>query len=203
MGFNVVKFKDVVLDSVTDEANKATRWSESFWLGRLQTAVNRMTTVGRTLMTYRTWNLASSIVGVLLFDGKIVGIETEGYVFKSKKVSSTRTRNKFTYYKEKQNPIYSYNFTGGGERPWKYAEENNLGKKTGREWADYAAEKLLERERGTKGYKICFAIGMPYAWVGRGRMLERSTRIIRTVAEQVLGSNSFKMISIDYGMTTF
>lgn len=203
MGFKVNKFKDALLGSVTEDANKATRWQESFWLGRLQTAVNRMTTVGRTLMTYRTWNLASSIVGVLLYNGMIVGIETEGYVFRSKTVSSTRTRNKFYYYKEKPNPVYSYNFTGGGDKPWKYADDNNLGKKTGKEWADYAAEKLVDSERGKKGYKICFAIGMPYAWFKRGRMFDRSETIIRTVAEQVLGSNSFRMISIDYGTTTY
>lgn len=207
MGFNIAKFREGVLDAAVEEANRRTRNVESVWLGRMSAAVDRMIAVGRQLMTYRTWNFASSIVAVLFYDGKILGVETDGYQFVTRTKSSTRTRNYYWYKRTKLNPAYGYVSVGGGSKPWKYAVNNNLDKVNGRDWAHFAVEQLQEKMRGRKGYDICIAIGMPYAWVkvGNPYMIERSYNIIESAANAVLGKTGSKIhnIRIDLGQTTF
>ena len=122
MGFNIKKFREAVEKSTVNQANRAVKSAESLWLGRLDEAVERMINIARNLMVFRTWNYASSIVGILFYNGKILGVETDGYSF------SQRVYKKdgyIVYSRMKDNPNFGYQHTGRGDKPWRYSSNMN------------------------------------------------------------------------------
>lgn len=184
--FNLVAFRDAGMNAALSEGERVLRGLESRWLSKLDYAVWMMSNVARKHMTFRTWNYAYSIVGILFYNGKIVGQETDGAHFETRTKSSTRTKNYYWYKRVKNNPIYAFDHHGGTTPDWKFATKHGLPTK-GSDWALLVTEAAKKEMRNTKGYRIVLTVGMPYAYFNRGRMAERTRATLEEVVKSYLG----------------
>lgn len=202
--FKYDKFRQTVESSISEQADRALRKTESQWLSRLEACVWRMQTVGRQLMRYRTFNYAASMVGMLFYNGKLLGIETDGAQVTTTR-QSTRTRIKSRYKITKKNPVYGFELGGPSDAPWEYAVRKGMTLRTGEDWGKYAADMARRKARNTKGYVIMLVVGMPYADFNRGGMRQRTTSVIDSAVKQTLGKYGSKLrtIPVAFGTTRY
>lgn len=161
--------------------------------------------MGSRFMRYRTWNYAASIVGILFYDGKVLGIETDGAHFVTRTKHGTQNRALYGTYFVKKNPVYGFDLNGRGDSVWKYAANKGFSRKTGRDYAVYAAREAKKQLKVRKGYEIVITVGMPYAWFERGHMKYRTINLIEDAVNQYLGKGKslIRIIGIEAGQTTY
>lgn len=201
--FKYDKFRQTVESSVSEQADRALRQTESQWLSRLEDCVRRMRTVGSQLMTYRTFNYAASMVGMLFYNGRLLGIETDGANFETTRYSPTRRKTKYTV--TKKNPVYGFELERPSNAPWEYAVRKGMTLRTGEDWGKYAADMARRKARNTKGYVIMLVVGMPYADFNRGGMRQRTISVIDSAVKQTLGTYGRKLrtIPVAFGTTRY
>lgn len=205
MGFNISQWRENVMNAVVDTAERRLRQTESLWLRRLIEAVDYAQFMGSRFMKYRTWNYAASVVGILFYNGKVLGVETDGAHFVTTTKHGSKNRAVWGNPFVKKNPVYGFDLNGKGDRPWKYAVAQNMARKTGRDYAVYAAREAKKILKVKKGYEIVLTVGMPYAWFERGNMRYRTINLIEDAVNSYLGKgkSAIRMIGIEVGTTTY
>lgn len=197
--FNFEKFSEAVVTTAVDRTNSAIKKQESDYIIRIADCIDKMVMIAS--WTNRRWNLISSFVGVLFYNGKIVGKETEGAVV-------TARRRYYVNGKERRertklpNPFYSYYITGYERRPWRFAEIHDIFPRTGRGYAKKAVEAAQEVARTIEGYSAFIVIAMPYAESPRGGLVNKTKALLKVAAE-LQGKGFLKTIDLDTGLGAF
>ena len=200
--FNITKFSDSVLDAVEAEANMRIKRNEVELLSRIAECIDKM--VFLATWTNRNWNLITSFVGVLFYNGKIVGKETR----KEKQIVARRRDSAASKKAGKEiriktvmpNPVFSYNIAGRERRPWRWAVENDVYPRTGRGYAHAAVEAARQEAILHGGYYAIIIIAMPYA-TSKG-LYQKVVSLLKNVAD-IQGKGFFKTISISTGVGDF
>lgn len=175
-GFNIKKWGDNLVNYALKRANKAISDTELKLLQMMRKTVEDCFNFSRSkaAWTNRTYNLVSSFYAVLFYNGKILGVETAGADFAEsttlkKAIKSDSKKKKIVVgtTATRLNPIFSYWFTGQGNRPWK--NDPNEPKRTGRVFANQGVD-YAKREVNPVGYSIVIGFAMPYARSPRGHL---------------------------------
>lgn len=199
--FNITKFSDSVLDAVEAEANRRIKRNEVELLSRIAECIDKM--VFLATWTNRNWNLITSFVGVLFYNGKIVGKETIGRQIVARRRDSAASKKAGKEIRIKTvmpNPVFSYNIAGRERRPWKWAVVNDVYPRTGRGYAHAAVESARQEAILHGGYYAIIIIAMPYA-TSKG-LYQRVVSLLKNVAD-IQGKGFFKTISISTGVGDF
>ena len=161
-GFSLKKYGENLIDYSLKRANKVILTQEEAIIRALHTFISDVYTKQRSEPQWqdRTWNLISSFYAVLLWNGKIVGVETRGPEFEAKnKKNQSKSRKNLA--KTGLNPAYSYSITGKGIAEWRSDDKEHYPFWGGRAYANYAMRKIIGRNR-KKGYVVIVGFGMPY-----------------------------------------
>lgn len=149
----------------------------------------------------RTWNLVSSFYMMLLYDGKLVGVETMGAIKDSEewiRKSGKWNYNKKTpsgkrlYQKGGYNPVFSYTYTKRGMTEWRGDNKEHYPFYGGFAYANYAMERVKRRNR-KKGYVVIFGFGMPYSTYSTGRMKDRTEMVLMWLFENMFRNKMAKI----------
>lgn len=195
--FNVNRFADSVMASVVEQADRAKKKQETELLVKMQDTIDKMVMLAS--WTNRRWNLISSFVGVVFYNGKILGKETDGAQIVARRryyVNGKERREKTPL----PNPYYSYYITGYERKPWKWAVDKNISPRTGRGYAKKAVEQAQKIAKQHQGYYAVIIIAMPYA---TSKGLAAKTEALLRTAAKLKGKGFFKTITIDTSSGAF
>ena len=202
--FNFEKFSDAVLVGTAEKANGYIKKQETEILQRIESAIDKM--VAMSSWTNRTWNLISSFVGVLFYDGELVGnAKGSGAEITIRK----RVPGMWSQYRRDvrvktvlKNPVYSYDITGKGYKSWPFAVSRGVTPKTGRGYAHKALNSAKREARKYNGYSAFIIIAMPYATSPRGDLVSK-TKALFEAASNLYGKGHWKTLTIDTGIGDF
>lgn len=165
--FDVKRYGDNLIDYTTKLANKAISDVEMTLITAIDKLAGRVYDIQNVnkYWTNRTWNLLSSFFAVVLYNGKILGVETAGYDFSEKttrKSVEKKSKKEIPALRKGQNPIYGSRFTNKGMTEWRGDNKEHYPFYGGFAYANKAMQTVIARNR-KKGYVIIVGFGMPYA----------------------------------------
>lgn len=189
--FSIKDFGDKLIDYTLKRANRAINDYEYQIMLSMSEVASSVENQRRQMDSWqnRTWNLVSSFYIVLLYDGKIVGVQTEGAVINTPKGrKSPKTRSGFRA--AKLNPSFSYTYTRKGTNEWRGDDKEHYPFWNARVYANYAIQKTIARNR-KKGYVIIYGFGMPYSTSPKPYKLpmrERTARVLSALADLLVSN---------------
>lgn len=165
--FDVKRYGDNLIDYTTLKADKAISDVEMSLITAIDQLAARVYDIQRVnaYWTNRTWNLLSSFFAVVLYNKKILGVETAGYSFaentKRKDVKSKSGKKKAGLGRG-QNPVFGSKFTNRGMTEWRNDNKEHYPFYGGFAYANHAMRTVIRNNR-KDGYVIIIGFGMPYA----------------------------------------
>ena len=165
--FDVKRYGDNLIDYTTLKANKAISSVEMALItsiDRLAAKVYDIQNVNK-YWTNRTWNLLSSFFAVVLYNRKILGVQTAGYDFAENTTRKSVEKNsgkKQAGLRQGQNPVFGSRFTNRGMTEWRSDDKEHYPFYGGFAYANKAMQTVIGRTR-KMGYVVIIGFGMPYA----------------------------------------
>jgi len=165
--FDVKRYGDNLIDYTLKAANKAVSNVDVSLIVAINNLAARVYDIQRVNAYWvnRTWNLLSSFFAVVLYDKKILGVQTAGAEFKplaTRKSVSSKSKKELPAIAKGSNPVFGSKFTNKGMAEWRSDDKEHYPFYGGFAYANKAIQTVISRTR-KKGYVVIIGFGMPYA----------------------------------------